>query len=65
MNVVALIIWFSAAVGGHPLLAARLIEYTSDFQGAAATCLPVSVISARALTTTGGSGNSVWHGAMR
>ncbi len=65
MNVVALIIWFSAAAGGLPLLAARLIEYTSDFQGAAATCLPVSVIFARARTTTGGSGSSVWHGAMR
>jgi len=58
MNVVALIIWFSAAVGGGlSLLAARLIEYTSDFQGAAATCLPVSVISARARTTTCGSGS--------
>lgn len=45
MNDAALIIWFSAAVGGHPLLAARLIEYTSDFQGAAATYLPMSVIS--------------------
>jgi hypothetical protein len=64
MNVVGLIIWFSAAAGGLLLGAAGLIEYTSDFQGAAATCLPVSVISARARATTGGSASSVWHGAM-
>ncbi len=64
MNVVTLTIWFSAAAGGLPLLAARLIEYTSGFQGAAATCLPVSVISARARTATCGSGSGqVWHGA--
>jgi hypothetical protein len=64
MNLVALIIWFSAA-GGLPLLVARLIEYTSDFQSAAATCLPGLVIFARARTTTFGSGSgSVWHGAM-
>ena len=65
MNVVALIIWFSAAAGRLPLLAARLIGYTSDFQGAATTCLPVSVIFARARTTTGGSGSSVCYGVMR
>ena len=47
MNVVALIIWFSAAAGRLLFRAARLIEHTSGFQGAAATCLPVSVISAR------------------
>lgn len=65
MSVVALIIWVSAAAGGLPLLAARLIGYASGFQGAAATCLPVSVISATARTTTGGSGSgSVRHGAM-
>jgi hypothetical protein len=65
MNLVALTIWFSAAVGGLPLLVARLIERTSDFQGAAATCLLVSVIFARARTTTFGSGSgSMWHGAM-
>jgi hypothetical protein len=63
MSVVAVIIWFSAAVGGLPLLAARLIEYTSDFQGAA-TDLPVSAISARARTTTYGSGRPAWLGAM-
>lgn len=64
MNVVAVIIWFSVA-GRLLLLIARLIEYTSGFQGAAATWLPVSVISARARTTICGSGSSVWHGALR
>jgi hypothetical protein len=46
MNVVAVITWFSAAVGGLFLLAARLTGYTSDFQGAAATRLPAPVIFA-------------------
>lgn len=46
MSVVVLITWFSAVAGGLLLLAARLIEYTSDFQGAAATRLPVPVIFA-------------------
>lgn len=65
MNAVALIIWFSAAAGGLLLRAARLTEYTSGFQGAAATCLPVSVLFAPARTTTCGSGSgSVGHGAM-
>jgi hypothetical protein len=65
MNAVALITWIGAAAGGLPLLAAGVIEYTSDFQGVAATCLPVSVISARVRTTTCGSGSgSVRHGAM-
>ena len=45
MNVVALITWFSAGRGLLPL-AARLIEYTSDFQGAGATRLPMPVIFA-------------------
>ena len=66
MSAVAVITWVSAAAGGGlPLFAARLIEYTSGFLGAAATCLPVAVISARARTATGGSGSSVWQGAMR
>ncbi|HEY2126693.1 MAG TPA: hypothetical protein VGH77_05865 [Streptosporangiaceae bacterium] len=64
MNAVALMIWFSAAAGRLLLRAARLIEYTSGFQGAAATCLPVSVIFAWARTTCGSGSGSVWHGAM-
>jgi hypothetical protein len=50
MNAVFLITWFSAAAGGLPFLAARLIECASGFQGAAATCLPVAVISAQAVS---------------
>jgi hypothetical protein len=62
MNAVALITWVADA--GFPLLAARLIEYASDVQGAAAPCLPGPEISARARTTTCGSGSgSVRHGA--
>jgi hypothetical protein len=66
VNVAALIIWVSAAAGGLPLRPAGLTGYASGCQGAAATCLPVAVISARARTTTGGSGSSVWRqGAIR
>lgn len=65
MNAVALMIWVSAAAGGLLLRAARLIGYTSGRQSAAATWLPVSVIFARARTTTCGPGSGpVWHGAM-
>ncbi len=59
MNVVALIIWVSAAAGGLPRRPAGFIEYASGFPGAVATCLPAAVISARARTATGGSGGSV------
>jgi hypothetical protein len=65
VNVVALIIWVSAADDGLPRRPAGLIEYASGFQRAAATCLPVSVISARARTTTCGSASgSVRPGAV-
>jgi hypothetical protein len=64
VNVAALIIWVSAA-GGLPRRPAGLTGYASGFQGAAATCLPVAVISARARTTTGGSGSPVRQGAVR
>jgi hypothetical protein len=46
MTVTAVITWFSAAVGGLFLLAARLTGYTSGFRGAAAARLPVPVIFA-------------------
>ena len=66
MSVVAVITWVSAAAGGLPLRAVGVIEYASGFQGAAATCLPVAVISARARTATCGFGSGpVRHGAMR
>jgi hypothetical protein len=66
MNAIAPITWVSAAADGLLFRAARLIDHSSGFQGAAATCLPVAAISARARTTTGGSGSgSVRPGAMR
>ena len=64
MNVVALIIWFSAAAGRLLFRAARLIEHT-----AASGCrrhVPACVSDLRpGLHHPGGSGSSVWHGAMR
>jgi len=65
MNVAALIIWFSAAAGRLLFRAARLIEHTSGFQRAAATCLPGSVISARACTTLADPAVRCGTGAMR
>jgi hypothetical protein len=65
VNVVALIIWVSAAADGLSLRGAGLTGYASDFQGAAATCLPVAAISAQARISTCGPGSPVWQGAMR
>lgn len=64
MSIVALITWFSAATCGLLLLAARLIEYTSAFQGAAATRLPVPVIFAGPADSAKVRDSSVWHGVM-
>ncbi len=49
MSVVALITWIITGALGLFLLAIWLIEYDRDFQRAAATRLPVPVISAHAL----------------
>jgi hypothetical protein len=65
MNVVALVIWFSAAADRLLFRAARLIEHTSGFQGASATCLPVSVISAQACTSLADPAARCGTGAMR
>jgi hypothetical protein len=65
MNVVALIIWVNAAAGRLLFRAARLIEHTGGFQGAAATCLPVSVISAPARATLADPAARCGTGAMR
>jgi len=54
MPVVALITWIVTALGGLYLLAIWLIEYDPDFQRAAATRLPVPVISAHVLFAVGG-----------
>ncbi len=63
MNVVALITWFSAVAGGLLLLlAARLVAYTGDFQGAAVTRLCVSDL--RPGPRRRARGGSVWRGGM-
>jgi hypothetical protein len=58
MALVALITWLITASGGLYLLAIWLIEYDKEFQSAAATRLPVPVISAHALLALGGL--TVW-----
>jgi hypothetical protein len=62
MSVVALITWILTASGGIFLLAIWLIEYDHDFQRAAATRLPVPVISAHALLAM--IGLVVWIGYL-
>jgi hypothetical protein len=49
MSEVALLTWVVTALGGLFLLAIWLIEYDPDFQRAAATRLPVPVISSHAM----------------
>jgi hypothetical protein len=64
MNAAALIIWVSAA-GGASAPRRQADRIHRRLSGAAAAWLPVSVIFARARTTTRGPGNGpVWHGAM-
>ena len=58
MPVVALITWIVTALGGLYLLAIWLIEYDPDFQTAAATRLPVPVVSGHVLFAVGGL--AVW-----
>lgn len=54
MTILALITWIGAAALGIYLLAIWLIEYDTDFQGTAATRLPVPVISSHAVLALGG-----------
>lgn len=54
MSIFALFAWIIAACGGLYLLAVWLIEYDREFQGAAASRLPVPVIAAHALLAVGG-----------
>jgi len=56
MAFVALIMWLITASGGLYLLAIWLIEYDHEFQSAAATRLPVPVISAHVLLALAGLG---------
>jgi hypothetical protein len=46
MALMALLMWFIAALGGMFLLAVWLIEYDAEFQSAAATRLPIPVLAA-------------------
>jgi hypothetical protein len=54
MDILALVTWIATAGGGLYLLSIWLIEYDKDFQSAAATRLPVPVISTHALLAGGG-----------
>jgi hypothetical protein len=54
MSIVALFAWSLTILGGLILLMIWIIEYDSEFQSAAATRLPVPVISAHALLGMGG-----------
>jgi hypothetical protein len=54
MTILALITWIGAAALGIYLLAIWLIEYDTDFQGTAATRLPVPVISSHAVLALAG-----------
>src|SRR5258708_33396115 len=58
MALVALVTWLITASAGLYLLAIWLIEYDREFQSAAATRLPVPVISAHVLLAVGGL--AVW-----
>jgi hypothetical protein len=58
MNFAALFLWLLTVAGGLILLMIWIIEYDSDFQGSAATRLPVPVISTHALLALGGL--TVW-----
>jgi hypothetical protein len=54
MSAVASFTWMATVVFGLVLLAIWLMEYDSEYQSAAATRLPVPVISAHALLGIGG-----------
>lgn len=54
MSIVALFAWLLTILGGLILLMIWIIEYDSEYQSAAATRLPVPVISAHALLGMGG-----------
>src|SRR5689334_25068050 len=54
MSTVALFTWMGTVLAGLVLLVIWLMEYDRDFQTAAATRLPVPVISAHALLGIGG-----------
>jgi hypothetical protein len=62
MSLAALLTWIITAGAGLYLLTIWLIEYDREFQSAAATRLPVPVISAHALLAV--AGLVVWGGYL-
>jgi hypothetical protein len=62
MSLAALFTWLITAGGGLLLLTIWLIEYDREFQSAAATRLPVPVISAHALLAV--AGLVIWAGYL-
>jgi hypothetical protein len=62
MSVAALFTWMVTIFGGLILLVIWMIEYDSEFQSAAATRLPVPVLSTHALL--GMSGLLLWVGYL-
>jgi hypothetical protein len=54
MSIAARFAWIPTVFGGLVLLMIWIIEYDSEFQGSAATRLPVPVISTHALLGMGG-----------
>ena len=58
MSIAALFAWILTVFGGLVLLMIWIIEYDSEFQGSAATRLPIPVISTHALLGMGGL--AVW-----
>jgi hypothetical protein len=62
MSVAALFTWMVTILGGLVLLVIWIVEYDSEFQSAAATRLPVPVISAHALLGMGGL--ELWVGYL-
>ena len=54
MSVAALFTWITTVLAGLILLIIWIIEYDPEFQSAAATRLPVPVISTHALLGLGG-----------
>ena len=54
MSIAALFAWILTVFGGLVLLMIWIIEYDSEFQGSAATRLPIPVISTHALLGMGG-----------
>ena len=60
MSVIALFTWIATILAGLVLFIIWIIEYDAEFQTAAATRLPVPVISLHALLGLGGLMLWIW-----